>query len=325
MLDKNAILSSLSDSILEIEQTTGGTPDNIRLHPETFKIILLNLSMTSQVDPYSTTFQGIPVVSDTSVPKDDIRFDLKLRATDCIHDAAKPEPKPMGDGVDVGAKVSEYLRERRLFQMAGDLESRLTFGEKKYGTRLKSHNGRNALMDAYQELLDFLNYSMQGHIEGREGCLEVFQDAVRLTYKVQGLMGIIGKMTVKRTSDYDEPVSVDAAASVVEEIDGFRMPFSEFEKLAFGKAQTSVYKLNLEGERESNIETDIIGADREPTVDDTPPPTEFDNALAAEMDNFEVEGEVVKPKMTFITYAGDKVPPVVIDSEADLPLPKVDV
>ncbi len=45
-----------------------------------------------------------------------------------------------------------------------DLEARARMGEAKYGTRLKAHNGRDALVDLYQELLDAWVYLRQ-HIE----------------------------------------------------------------------------------------------------------------------------------------------------------------
>ena len=52
--------------------------------------------------------------------------------------------------------------------VAGDLERRAEAGTKKYGTRLKTHNGRNAKFDAYQELLDFIDYSCQSRLEGQK-------------------------------------------------------------------------------------------------------------------------------------------------------------
>lgn len=42
-----------------------------------------------------------------------------------------------------------------------DLQSRSDMGLKKYGTRLYSHNGRDCLMDAYQEALDLVMYLRQ--------------------------------------------------------------------------------------------------------------------------------------------------------------------
>lgn len=42
-----------------------------------------------------------------------------------------------------------------------DLEARAVMGEERYGERLKAHNGRNALIDAYQEALDLAMYLRQ--------------------------------------------------------------------------------------------------------------------------------------------------------------------
>lgn len=42
-----------------------------------------------------------------------------------------------------------------------DLLSRLEFGVAKYGTELRPRNGRNALRDAYEEVLDMAVYLRQ--------------------------------------------------------------------------------------------------------------------------------------------------------------------
>ena len=42
-----------------------------------------------------------------------------------------------------------------------DLDDRAETGNKKYGTYLMTYNGRNALMDAYQEALDLVMYLRQ--------------------------------------------------------------------------------------------------------------------------------------------------------------------
>jgi hypothetical protein len=42
-----------------------------------------------------------------------------------------------------------------------DLDSRAIEGEKRYGVRLRAFNGRNALIDAYQEALDLAMYLRQ--------------------------------------------------------------------------------------------------------------------------------------------------------------------
>jgi hypothetical protein len=46
-------------------------------------------------------------------------------------------------------------------KVIADLEERRRFGLEKYGTVLQSFNGRDALVDAYQEALDLLVYLKQ--------------------------------------------------------------------------------------------------------------------------------------------------------------------
>jgi hypothetical protein len=46
-----------------------------------------------------------------------------------------------------------------------DVRSRLEFGLRKYGKPLRAHNGRNPLLDAYQESLDQVVYLIQAMVE----------------------------------------------------------------------------------------------------------------------------------------------------------------
>ena len=67
----------------------------------------------------------------------------------------QPLPTATEDSTDVGRAVVEYLTAYlgpcpRLPEVAADHESRIAFGEKKYGQRLKINNGRDAAMDSYQ-------------------------------------------------------------------------------------------------------------------------------------------------------------------------------
>lgn len=55
-----------------------------------------------------------------------------------------------------------------------DLEERRKQGTTKYGTELKSFNGRDALVDAYQEALDLCCYLKQALLERDEKVQEVF-------------------------------------------------------------------------------------------------------------------------------------------------------
>jgi hypothetical protein len=63
--------------------------------------------------------------------------------------ASKPQPKPVGNGEIV------------LEGVLNDLIERANFGKEKYGTYLRTNNGRDALMDAYQEALDLVMYLKQ--------------------------------------------------------------------------------------------------------------------------------------------------------------------
>lgn len=67
------------------------------------------------------------------------------------------QPKPTGNGAKVEPRV------------VADLLRRCMFGEQKYGTPLRIHNGRDALMDAYEEALDLVMYLAQAIMEREEG------------------------------------------------------------------------------------------------------------------------------------------------------------
>jgi hypothetical protein len=64
-------------------------------------------------------------------------------------DAATPQPTPTPGKLVI------------LPLVINDLKSRAVMGQFKYGTLLQSHNGRDPLMDLYQEFLDFIMYFRQ--------------------------------------------------------------------------------------------------------------------------------------------------------------------
>ena len=70
---------------------------------------------------------------------------------------------------DVGHFVVKHLKSLRMPEVANDHEKRIDMGEKKYGQRLRTNNGRDWLLDAYQEALDGISYSAQGVLEGADG------------------------------------------------------------------------------------------------------------------------------------------------------------
>lgn len=70
--------------------------------------------------------------------------------------AATVQPLPTGDGQEVTPLV------------LADLRARSAAGVRKYGTTLRAHNGRDALLDAYQEALNLVCYLRQELLE-RDG------------------------------------------------------------------------------------------------------------------------------------------------------------
>jgi hypothetical protein len=60
-----------------------------------------------------------------------------------------PQRAPRNEGVPIVPLVIEDLTERR------------EFGRRKYGDELRLRNGRDALIDAYQEALDLVIYLRQ--------------------------------------------------------------------------------------------------------------------------------------------------------------------
>lgn len=67
--------------------------------------------------------------------------------------AAIHEPDPQPGKENVGEFV------------IADIQARIEAGAKKYGMVLQSHNGRDALMDAYQEAIDLVMYLRQAILE----------------------------------------------------------------------------------------------------------------------------------------------------------------
>lgn len=52
-----------------------------------------------------------------------------------------------------------------LHEVLRDFTDRAEAGKLKYGTYLETHNGRDALMDMYQEMLDMVMYTKQAIME----------------------------------------------------------------------------------------------------------------------------------------------------------------
>lgn len=64
-------------------------------------------------------------------------------------EATMLQAMPRGRGADIARLVE------------ADLEARVEMGRVQYGERLRAHNGRDAMVDLYQELLDACLYARQ--------------------------------------------------------------------------------------------------------------------------------------------------------------------
>lgn len=71
------------------------------------------------------------------------------------HTRPQVDPKPGKDSVTEA--------------VLADLQARRAMGQKKYGTELKTYNGRDPLIDAYQEALDLCLYLKQAIMERKSG------------------------------------------------------------------------------------------------------------------------------------------------------------
>ena len=86
--------------------------------------------------------------------------------------ARETQPLPVGKGKKIGSLVKADLK--RLYKrgipfaklVSRDITARMDLGKQIYGTELRSHNGRDSVLDAYQEVLDGLNYTRQAIEEG---------------------------------------------------------------------------------------------------------------------------------------------------------------
>lgn len=89
-----------------------------------------------------------------------------------------PEPPPVPGRAEVAPALCAWLcaayagaglEDSGSFQDALSLvEARAAYGRAKYGTALQTHNGRNPLEDALQELGDLLMYVQQAKMESRD-------------------------------------------------------------------------------------------------------------------------------------------------------------
>lgn len=93
-------------------------------------------------------------------------------ATPTRAERAGDQQLPRAGAVEVGPLVVADALGRGGFHsdeivqaVAEDFRARIQLGIERYGHPLETHNGRDAALDAYQELLDSAHYLKQLHLE----------------------------------------------------------------------------------------------------------------------------------------------------------------
>lgn len=86
-------------------------------------------------------------------------------------------------------------RERLRAALVADMRERDRIGRERYGTPLQAHNGRDALVDAYQEALDGTVYVRQRIEEDPEdrAASILYGDFLEMTYRLRGILLRRGK------------------------------------------------------------------------------------------------------------------------------------
>jgi len=99
-------------------------------------------------------------------------------------DRRQPPPEP-GKGdlwQDVMADALRLIDHHIKYAILADMERRRRVGIERYGTPLQAHNGREALVDAYEESLDLDVYLRQAFTENPTPALgELYTRSLRLT------------------------------------------------------------------------------------------------------------------------------------------------
>lgn len=93
-----------------------------------------------------------------------------------------------------------------------DMNERNKEGIKKYGTPLQAHNGRNALVDAYQECLDLCVYLRQKIAEGdvsREYYFKTGQSLPELSLSEHAQALFYGLQVLEQVKKYPDAYSME--------------------------------------------------------------------------------------------------------------------
>lgn len=106
----------------------------------------------------------------------------------------QPPPKPV-DGPAVWDLVVADVLESRFIPPSStrdalvvDMRGRDAYGEGLYGTRLRAGDGRDSLVDAYQEALDLVAYLRKALADGKQAS-GLYALALDMAFELKALLG----------------------------------------------------------------------------------------------------------------------------------------
>lgn len=102
---------------------------------------------------------------------------------------ATPIPNDQPSAHDlVCADLKTRVSEKYSALLIADLTARRDMGREKYGTLLQANNGRDVMIDAYQEALDLIAYLRQALEEGKP-VSALYRDTLALLVSLRARMG----------------------------------------------------------------------------------------------------------------------------------------
>lgn len=122
--------------------------------------------------------------------------DSRHEATKSTYKNGRPDHEPQNPPKSGNVEVTP--------EVIADLRARSEMGKAKYGTVLRSMNGRSALTDLYQELLDGACYVKQRLIEESQDIPELIEENKRLKKKVDELQGVLKDVWTAHANDLDQ-------------------------------------------------------------------------------------------------------------------------
>lgn len=105
-----------------------------------------------------------------------------------------PPPKKTERSVEVYPSLYSFVKESKMIdgvdkaELQAKLAGRVLVGEKCYGTRLTTFNGRNARLDAVEESLDLMFYIQQKGMEDEGWFKRKGESALEMTICVYRLL-----------------------------------------------------------------------------------------------------------------------------------------